>query len=77
MTARLQARGSINTQVPPSMNEVEEVVVNGGASSIKRSSKEPLCEFDPEHGFSIDESQVRMLRWYDQDNDGTSTRKES
>lgn len=54
-----------------------EHVIDGGASSIKRTSKEPLCDFDPEHGFSISESQVRMLRWYDQENEGASAGDES
>ncbi len=45
----------------------QDEVLGGGASSIKRSSKEPLCDFDPEHGFSINESQTRMHRWYDQE----------
>lgn len=59
------------------MSDQYEVVINGGASSIKRSSNQPLCDFDPEHGFSINESQVKALRWYDQEDHEAQTGDES
>lgn len=37
---------------------------DGGATSIERRGSQPLCNFDPESGFSLNLSVVDEMRWY-------------
>lgn len=46
------------------MNNSDSQPVDGGASSLDSWGSEPLCSFDPETGFAINESTVDELCWY-------------
>lgn len=37
---------------------------DGGATSIERQGRDPLCSLDTETGFAIDISTLDELRWY-------------
>ena len=46
------------------MTNDDPLTNEGWATSIERRGSDPLCEYDPETGFAVNQSTVDELRWY-------------